>query len=87
MTSVGFADCDAMALMGQSNVLSIDRPRKRNFPHTFWMNFLPFLSSGGGVDSCVAYFVLAPSLIGALGKGCCCYFFITCRNCLRAFFT
>ena len=51
VSSVGFANCDAMALMGQSNVLLTAQPKNRNFPHTCWMNFLPFLSSGGEMDS------------------------------------
>ena len=51
MSSVGFADYNAMALMGHSNVLLTARPRNSFFPHTCWTNFLPFLSGGGDVDS------------------------------------
>ena len=49
VSSVGFADCEAMALIGHSSVLSTALPKNRNFPHTCWMNFLPFLSNGGDV--------------------------------------
>ena len=57
---VGADDCDAMALMGQSSVLSTARPRNRNMPHTCWMNFLVLASTSGADDFCVAYCFLAP---------------------------
>ena len=72
MSCVGWADCDAIALMGQSKVGLTARPRKRNFPHTCWMNVLPFLLSKGAVDFIVAYCLRAPYLIGVEGKGACC---------------
>ena len=72
MSSVGADDCDAIALIGQRSVGSTALPKKRNFPHTCCMNFLPCLSSGGACDACVAYCFLAPYVIRALGYGACC---------------
>jgi hypothetical protein len=57
---VGAADCDAIALMGHSSVLSTARPRNRNLPHTCWMNFFVLASTGGADDFCVAYCFFAP---------------------------
>ena len=85
ISSVGLDDCDAMALIGHNNVLSTALPRKRNFPHTCWMNFFPLASNRGAVDDSVAYCFLAPYLMGMLGYGACCSLFTTCWNCLRAF--
>ena len=65
--SVGFADCDAMALIEHKRVLSTARPRNRNFPHTCWMNFFVLASTNGDVAACFAYCTLAPYMIGAHG--------------------
>ncbi len=42
-----------MALIGQNSVLSTALPRNKNFPHTCWMIFLVFLSTGGDKDVCM----------------------------------
>ncbi len=60
VSSVGLDDCDAMALIGQSRVLSTALPRNKNFPHTCCMNRLALSSTKGDVDCCVAYCFLAP---------------------------
>ena len=39
---VGFAACDAMALISTRSVLSTAWPRKRNLPQTCWMKCFPF---------------------------------------------
>ena len=57
VSSFGFADCDAMALIGQSSVLLTALPRNKNFPQTCWTNFFHFLSSSGAEDGCVAFFL------------------------------
>ena len=62
----------AIALIGHNNVASTARPKNKNFPHTCWMIFLPAASNNGAVELCVAYCVLAPYLIGALGNVWCC---------------
>ena len=67
VSSVGFDDCDAIALMGHNNVLSTALPRNKNFPHTCCMYFFPALSSGGADDSLVAYCFFAPYCMGTLG--------------------
>ena len=69
---VGLANCETMALMGQRSVGLLVRPRKRNFLQTCWMNFLPFVSRGGDLEGTLAYCVLAPYLMGTLGKSVCC---------------
>ena len=51
VSSVGLADCEAIALMGHNSVESTARPRNRNFPQTCWMNFLPCLSREGAVEA------------------------------------
>ena len=61
---VGLADCEAMALMGQRSVGSTARPRKSNILQTSWMNFLPFLSSGGDKKGTLMYCVLVPYFLG-----------------------
>ena len=71
MSCVGLADCEAMALMGQSRVGLTARPRKRNCPQTCWMKFLPFLSSGGDFEASVVYCFLAPYIMGLGGNGEC----------------
>ena len=68
MVCVSWADCDAIALVGQSKVGLTARPRKRNFPHSCGMNVLPFLSSKGAVDSIVAYCLRTTYLIGGRGR-------------------
>ena len=73
VSSVGFADCDAMALMGQRRVESTALPKNRNFPHTCCMNRLPFLSSGGEAGLSVTNCCFAPYSIFALGKGAFCF--------------
>jgi hypothetical protein len=57
---VGLDDFDAMALIGQSRVLSTALPRNKNLPHTCWMNRLALLSNSGAFNSCVAYCFFAP---------------------------
>ena len=88
MSSVGFANCEAMALIGQSSVLSTACPRKRNLSHTCWINFFPLVSSNGADNSSVAYCFLAPYLMGTLGYGACCFFVDAIWwNCFNAFLT
>ena len=60
-----------LGVVKQSNVGSTALLRNRNFPHTFWTNFLSFLFRGAAVDSVLAYCFLAPYLIGAQGNGAC----------------
>ena len=50
VSSVGVADWEAMTLMGHRRVGLTARPRKRDFPHTHWMNVLPLASSLGEVE-------------------------------------
>ena len=71
VSCVGLADCEAMALMGQSRVGSTAQQGKRNSPQTCWMNFSPFLSSGGDVKASLAYCFLAPYIMGLVRNGEC----------------
>ena len=75
---MGVANCNAIALIGHSNGALTARPKNKNFPHTCWMNFLPAASSNGAVELCVAYCVLVPYLMGALGNGWCCFVRAVC---------
>ncbi len=75
---MGFSDCDAMALIGHSSVLSTARPRNRNFPHTCWMNFFVLASTDFDFYAGFAYCTLAPYMIGAHGCGACCSFCTFC---------
>ena len=59
VSSVGFEDCDAMAMIGHNRLLSTALPNNNNFPHIHWMNFLPLLSSSGSEECFVSYFVMA----------------------------
>ena len=52
---VGLDDYKAIALIGNNSVLYTAPPRNNNFPHTFCMNFLHFMSISGAVDFCAAY--------------------------------
>ena len=45
VSSVGFAACDGIALMGHRSELSTTCPKNKNLPHTCWMHFLPCLSN------------------------------------------
>jgi hypothetical protein len=74
--SVGFADCDAMALIGHRRVLSTARPRNRNFPHTCWMNFFDLESTVGDFTACFSYCTFDPYMIGVHGCGECCSFLL-----------
>jgi hypothetical protein len=81
VSSVGFYDCTARALIGHRRVLSTARPKNRDFPHSCCMKFLPFASSGGADNSCCAYCCLAPYLILACGYGAFC---LHCRSCWKS---
>ncbi len=83
---MGFADCDAMALIGHSSVLSTACPRKRIFLRTCWMNFFVLASTDGDCTVGFAYCTLAPYMIGAHGCGACCSFCTSCWNSCNAFF-
>ena len=76
VSSIGLNDCEAIALIGYNGVMSTACPRNKNFPHTCCMNFLPFLSSSGAVNCCVAYCLFATYLIGVPGYGWCCFFVV-----------
>ena len=69
MSLVGLDDCAARALIGHKRVLSTAQPKIMNFPDICCMNFHPIASSGGVVDSCLAYCCLAPYLIILCGYG------------------
>jgi hypothetical protein len=69
---VGLDDCDDIALMGQNNVESTARPRKRILPQTFCMNFFSVLSNNGAFKDSVAYCFLARYIIRADGNGASC---------------
>ena len=57
-------------LTGKRSVLSTALLRKRNLPHTCWMNRFQSASEGSDMDVCVAYCFLAPYLMGTFLKMC-----------------
>ncbi len=85
MSSVGLDDCNAMALIGKSRVLSTALPRNKNLPHTSWMNHLALSSNSGTFDFCVAYSFFVPYWIGALWYGACCSLPDLCLIVFKAF--
>ena len=60
MSSVGVSCCGAIDESGVNSVLLTTRPKNKNLPVTFWMNFLPALSSGGKSLGRSAYCAFAP---------------------------
>ena len=69
---MGSADCEAIALMGVSRMLSTARPKNKNMLHTCWINLFVLASTRGDVDGVLVYFLVAPYFMGVCGNGWCC---------------